>query len=110
MDFMNNHHREQDTFSNNERLPHLPSVHAPDSLLPDLLARLERTAQRISKESSVEECLDALNEPSWQVRTAAMQWLENSQRKDVPVEPLLAALNDEDASVRAAAIRAVGSL
>jgi WD40 repeat protein len=110
MDFMNNHHREQDAFSNNERLPHLPSVHAPDSLLPDLLARLERTAQRISEQASVEECLDALNDPSWQVRTAAMQRLENSQRKDVPVEPLLAALNDEDVSVRAAAIRAVGSL
>ena len=109
MEQMNHHDAEHDTFSDIDRLPHLAPVHAPDTLLPALLARLERAGAHFSGEPSLEAYLAALYDPAWQVRAGAIQGLAALGAR-VPIETLVAAMDDEDASVRAAAIRALGSL
>src|SRR6266567_1869710 len=109
MEQMNHHDAEHDTFSDIDGLPHLAPVHAPDTLLPAVLARLERAGAHFSGEPSIEAYMAALNDPAWQVRTGAIQGLAALGAR-VPIETLVATLDDEDASVRAAAIRALGSL
>ncbi len=109
MEQMNHHDAEHDTFSDIDGLPHLAPVHAPDTLLPAVLARLERAGAHFSGEPSIEAYMAALNDPAWQVRTGAIQGLAALGAR-VPIETMVATLDDEDASVRAAAIRALGSL
>ncbi len=74
-----------------------------------MLARLGLNNAPFSAEPSIDELVTALNDPAWQVRTAAIQAL-GSLDEPVPIEPLVAALDDEDLSVRTAAIWAIGSL
>src|SRR6266700_2943893 len=112
MEQTNHHDSEQDPFWENDWSPNLthasvPSV--PGTLLPAVLARLGLNHAPFSGEPSIEELVTALNDPAWQVRTAAIQAL-GSLDEHVPIEPLLAALDDEDPSVRAAAIWANVSL
>lgn len=109
MEHTNHHNSEHDPLPDTVGLPHLVTGHAPDSLLPNVLARLQSADARLPGEPSVEACLAALNDPAWQVRTVAIQSL-GALGKRAPLEPLVAALRDEDASVRAAAVRALGSL
>ncbi len=112
MEQTNHHDSEQDPFWESDWPPNLahagvPSV--PDVLLPTVLARLGLNHAPFSAEPSIEELVTALDDPAWQVRTAAIQAL-GSLDEPVPIEPLVAALDDEDLSVRAAAIWAIGGL
>src|SRR5207245_3327763 len=75
MEQMNHHDAEHDTFSDIDGLPHLAPVNAPDTLLPAVLARLERAGAHFSGEPSIEAYMAALNDPAWQVRTGAIQGL-----------------------------------
>jgi len=115
MEQTNHHDSEQDPFWENDWSPNLahagvPSVPSvPGTLLPTVLARLGLNNAPFSAEPSIGELVTALNDPAWQVRTAAIQAL-GSLDEPVPIEPLVAALDDEDLSVRAAAIWAIGSL
>ncbi len=109
MDETDHHNSEQNGYSVRDQWLHLVPVHAPEALLPTVLARLGLANKDFSPGSSVEALLAALHDPAWQVRTAAVQAL-GMLGKDMPVETLIAVLNDEDASVRAAVIRALGEL
>src|SRR5260370_41886354 len=115
MEQTNHHDSEQDPFWESDWPPNLahagvPSVSSvPDVLLPTVLARLGLNHAPFSGELSIEELVTALNDPAWQVRTAAIQAL-GSLHEQVPIELLVAALDDEDLSVRAAAIWAIGGL
>ncbi|TMD59165.1 MAG: hypothetical protein E6I93_00470, partial [Chloroflexi bacterium] len=62
MEQMNHHDAEHDIFSDIDGLPHLAPVHAPDTLLPSVLARLERAGAHFSGEPSLEAYLAALND------------------------------------------------
>src|SRR6266568_481958 len=115
MEQTNHHDSEQDPFWEGDwppnlahaGVPNVPSV--PGTLLPTVLARLGLNHAPFSGEPSIEELVTALNDPAWQVRTAAIQAL-GSLDEHVPIEPFVAALDDEDLSVRAAAIWAIGGL
>src|SRR5207248_11662111 len=101
MEQMNHHDAEHDTFSDIDRLPHLAPVHAPDTLLPALLARLERAGAHFSGEPSLEGYLAALNDPAWQGRTGAIQGLAALGAR-LPMDTRVAALHAEDAPAPAA--------
>jgi hypothetical protein len=93
----------------------------PASLLPSVLCRLglegspttdveEQIAALRNEErhprgqASLEMCVTAMHDSSWEVRAAAV-WALGALGEQAPEEVLLKALSDEDASVRAAALR-----
>ncbi len=122
-----------------------PSLHdwqtyAPASLLSDVLGSLGLEDSSAHGQSTLSSLVQALDDPSWQVRTQAVRTLadfgeqapieliaarlsdENTAvrvasaltlgrlGRHVPSEPLIAALSDHDWQVRTAAIQALGML
>jgi WD40 repeat protein len=81
---------------------------APPSLMPTLLARLGLTGSEQAPVTSLAGLKTALNSPEWTVRIDAVQKLEHVKDPDA-FRLLLTALHDEDGSVRACAIRVLGT-
>jgi WD40 repeat protein len=105
----NSNKQQPDMFSELANSPEQNDVHAPDALRPTLLARLglNGTSPSLLGSSSTDQLVEAMKSSRWQERIAALQALTASEN-DVPLEPLLAALHDEDMNVRAAAVWALG--
>ncbi len=80
---------------------------APSSLMPTLLARLGLNGSEPVPETSLAVLRTALNSPEWTVRINAVQELEHVRDQEAS-RLLFIALNDEDGSVRACAIRVLG--
>lgn len=83
-------------------------VHAPPSLLPTVLQRLGLDGEQ-QRPVFTGDPVAALQHPAWHVRAAAVRSLEK-MGEYAPLEPLLAALEDEHPSVRAAAVYALSKL
>ena len=83
------------------------SNRAPDTLIPNVTARLGLDASNQNEPTSIEEIQEQLHADDWQIRLAAVEAL-GRQHTQLPVETLLAMLQDSDASVRAAIVRIVG--
>ncbi|HEY7418419.1 MAG TPA: HEAT repeat domain-containing protein [Ktedonobacteraceae bacterium] len=81
---------------------------APPSLLSGVLRRLDQREHYFTQRSC-QALLDALHHQQWEIRAAAVHALEGSDLQ-APLEPLIAALQDEHRLVRAAAVRALGRL
>lgn len=102
MDAMN--HRRPDVSQEDQRFQGwIEELAAPPSLAAHIFARLEATTQLRSKDA----LLNALHDPDWTVRTAAVQELARLGEPAL-LEPLQTALHDEHTSVRAASIYALG--
>ncbi|HTK06461.1 MAG TPA: HEAT repeat domain-containing protein [Ktedonobacteraceae bacterium] len=86
---------------------HMQDEQAPSSLMPALLARLGLDGSEQVPEPSLAALKIALSSPEWTVRIDAVQKLEHV-RDEESFQLLLAALHDEDDSVRACAIRVLG--
>ncbi|BCL77602.1 hypothetical protein ccbrp13_00670 [Ktedonobacteria bacterium brp13] len=82
---------------------------APASLLPGVLSRLERRQVYRTPTLSVQELVEALSHPQWEMRSAVVRAL-GELGEQAPYEPLIAALHDEHRLVRVAAVRALGRL
>src|SRR5216684_2659363 len=78
-------------------------------VVPVILARLGLSQTASSPTISEEQVVDALNDPAWPVRLAAVQQLEVLAER-VPLTLLLRALRDEQENIRAAAARVLGTL
>jgi Tol biopolymer transport system component len=81
---------------------------ASASVIPLILARLGLSQPAPSSTTSEEQPVDALNNPAWPVRVAAVQRLETLAER-IPLSALLHALHDDHGSVRAAAARVLGT-
>lgn len=79
---------------------------APQSMLTGLQSRLEAYQQVRSALSTAEEFEEALRDPRWEIRCAAADHL-SAQSSRAAIERVL---NDEDYSVRLAAVRALGRM
>ncbi len=84
-------------------------MHAPSSVIPNVLARLGLRGLDVLPEKSLDQPGDALHSGAWYVRAAAVRALM-SLGKQAPIEPLVEALKDKDETVRALAVRALGGL
>ncbi len=91
-------------------LPNSNSIgQVPDAVLQNVLARVGLGTTQNTLELSEASVLKALESPNWNVRASALQALE-TLGKQVPLRPVLVALDDEDGSVRAIAVRILGNL
>ncbi len=84
-----------------------PENRAPDTLIPNVMARLGLDASNNNTTPSLAETLHQLHTDDWQTRLAAVEAL-GRQHTQLPAETLLALLKDSDASVRATAVRVLG--
>lgn len=85
-----------------------PDEFAPLTLADGLLARLGLDESPRSSESSSESPGKAISDPVWMVRIAAIEALAHRSDQQ-SLQWLLAALHDEDESVRACAARVLGA-
>ena len=95
--------QQPEQFESNEQLLH----QAPKTLIPNVMAQLGLEGKRNLVDNSLSSLTISLQSEHWQTRLAALEAL-NRQGKLIPVEPLLLALHDKDASVRAIAVRLLG--
>lgn len=84
---------------------------APDDLLPKLLRRLGLEQQTPPDElaGQPEQLLEGLHSADWSFRVAALQKLSKPGRR-ITLQPVVEALQDEQADVRSAAVRAMGAM
>lgn len=79
----------------------------PATLLPGVLHHLGLEHTSSTPAIPVESLLAMLNETDWRVRTRAISELEE-HANSLPFDVLIAALHDDDVSVRAVAVRVLG--
>jgi len=87
-------------------------THAPATLLPAVLSHLGLNNEQVAHPATTQNALTDLHSSDWHVRVAAVRTLGKLGKsgQQVPIEHLLAALQDEDGSVRATAIHALTTL
>jgi WD40 repeat protein len=87
-------------------------THAPATLLPAVLSRLGLNNGQATHPATAQNAMTDLHNSDWHVRVAAVRTLGKlvKQGQQAPIEQLLAALHDEDGSVRATAIHALATL
>lgn len=81
-------------------------VRVPPSLLPVVLQRLGLSEEVAEPELEVDTLIEQLHSENWEERLNAVRML--GQLGSVPVEMLTSVVDDDDASVRAAALFALG--
>ena len=86
-----------------------PNEQVPDTLLANVLARLEQRQAYIQTNLPLQDLVAGLNHPAWEIRTAAIQALDSSITTDT-LHYLLPALEDEHRLVRVAALRALSRM
>ncbi len=92
-----------------QQLRSLKHTPAPDSLIPNVLARLGLGKVSVSSDTPIEPLIADLRNPQWHVRMVAVKKLGMLGEK-APVDLLTAALDDENESVRVASVQALGAL
>ncbi len=114
-----------DDHSNQQRLitstgASVREVSAPATLIPSVLKRLRAGQTILQQEESmvtqIEQCSTALHNPDWHERATAARTLGEMGKsgafsesgEQMLIEALLATSHDEDESVRAAAVQALG--
>ncbi len=83
------------------------SAEVPATLLPGVLARLERRRVYQTIGQPLPQLIAALNHGRWEIRSAAVYAL-GQMGDQAPLDALLTALHDDHYLVRVAALRAVG--
>lgn len=99
---------EHENFFHQPQPADLDSMDAPPSLLPSVLARLGLTGSRSGPATSLEALQAALSSPEWTTRVAALHELAGLH-DPTSLALLFPALRDEDPSVRATAVRVLGT-
>src|SRR5436305_11916929 len=102
-------HEHEEQISQESDTPNGSSGYAqvPSSLLPTVLQRLGLTAEWAHSEPSLEDLQAQLKSDDWMTRARAVRTLGRLNAA-VAIELLLSALDDQDGSVRAAAVQALG--
>ena len=87
-------------------------THAPATLLPAVLSRLGLNNGQATHPATTQDALTDLHNSDWHFRVAAVRTLGKlvKQGQQASIEQLLAALQDEDSSVRAATVYALATL
>jgi hypothetical protein len=86
-----------------------PDEQVPETLLANVLARLEQRQAYTQPNLPSQDMIAGLNHPAWEIRTAAIQALDSSSTTDM-LHSLLLALEDEHRLVRVAALRALSRM
>lgn len=84
-------------------------IHAPASLMSNTLESLGLEDDSALEQSTLSSLVQALDDPSWQVRTKAVRKLA-SFGEQAPIELLVAGLSDEHRAVRVASALTLGEL